>query len=63
MNEITFQDFEKLDLRVGTIVSAREVPGADKLLRLMVDIGEDNHRQLIAGTKEFVSDPQTLEGM
>jgi len=46
--EITFEDFDKLDLRVGTIVSAEKVAKADKLLKLTVDIGSEK-RTVVSG--------------
>ena len=45
---ISFKDFQKLDLRVGEILSAAPVPNADKLLKLTVDIG-DEQRTMVAG--------------
>src|SRR3989344_8530723 len=59
---ISYDDFAKLDIRIGTIVSAEKVPDADKLFRLMIDIGEEKHRQIISGIANFVPDPQTLVG-
>ena len=49
---ITYDDFAKLDIRVGTIISAEKMEGADKLLILKVDAGEENPRQIIAGIAE-----------
>lgn len=46
---ITIDDFAKVDLRVGQVVSAEPVKGADKLLHLMVDIGEGKPRSIVAG--------------
>ncbi len=48
---ITFDDFQQLDLRVGTIIEAEPVGDTDKLLRLEVDLG-DEWRQLVAGLAE-----------
>ncbi|MBN1458959.1 MAG: methionine--tRNA ligase [Armatimonadetes bacterium] len=45
---ISFQEFQKLDLRVGEIVTAEAVPNADKLLKLTVDLGEEQ-RTMVAG--------------
>lgn len=45
---ISFKEFQKLDLRVGEVLSAEAVPGADKLLKLTVDIGEEQ-RTMVAG--------------
>lgn len=47
---ITIDDFNKIDLRIGKIIEAEAVEGADKLLRLKVDIGEET-RQVFAGIK------------
>lgn len=57
---ITFDDFKKLDLRVGKIVKAEPIVGADKLLRLEVDIGSET-RQLVAGIAEQYT-PEALIG-
>lgn len=46
---ITFDDFAKLDLRVGTVVSAEKVEKADKLLKLAIDIGEVVPRTVVSG--------------
>ncbi len=48
--EITYDDFSKLDLRVATVVSAREHPNADKLLLLQIKVG-DGQRQIVAGIR------------
>lgn len=57
---ITYDDFTKLDLRVATIVEAQEHPNADRLLKLQIDLG-DEQRQICAGIKQFY-DPQNLVG-
>ncbi|WP_374001751.1 methionine--tRNA ligase [Bdellovibrio bacteriovorus] len=49
--EIEFADFDKVDLRIGQIIEAEEIKEADKLLRLKVDIGEGQIRQIISGIK------------
>jgi methionyl-tRNA synthetase len=58
---ITFDDFSKLDLRIGTIVSAEEIKKSKKLLKLQVDLGEEEARQIVAGIKESHS-PEELPG-
>ena len=55
---ITFDDFAKLELVVATIISAERVEGSDKLLRLMVNIGEEE-RQIVAGVGKN-HDPEEL---
>ena len=52
----------KLDIRVGTIVSVEAVPDTDKLLKLTVDIGEEEPRQIVSGIKHFFEDFTVLEG-
>jgi methionyl-tRNA synthetase len=49
---ITYDDFAKLDLRVGLVVAAEAVPKAKKLLKLTVDLGEGRHRTIVAGIAE-----------
>jgi methionyl-tRNA synthetase len=58
---ITYADFAKLDLRVATIVSAEVHPNADKLLKIKLDDGTPNGRQVCAGIKAWY-DPATLVG-
>ena len=58
---ISIDDFTKVDLRIAKIVSAEHVEGAEKLLKLMLDIGEDQPRQVFAGIKSAY-DPATLVG-
>jgi methionyl-tRNA synthetase len=48
---VSIEEFQKLDLRVGRILVAEEVPGADKLLRLVVDLGE-RQAQAVAGIRK-----------
>lgn len=45
---VTFDDFMKLDIRIGTVTAADKVPGADKLIRLELDMGGET-RQVVAG--------------
>jgi len=59
----TFDDFMKLDIRIGTIKEVGIVPDADKLLKLMVDCGEDSLKQIVSGIREFYEDPQELVGI
>jgi methionyl-tRNA synthetase len=57
---IEFEDFAKLDLRIAKIVKAKHVEGADKLLQLTVDIGDET-RNIFAGIKSAYA-PEDLEG-
>jgi len=54
---ITIDDFSKIDLRVARIVNAEHVEGAEKLLKLTLDIGEEKPRTVFAGIKS-VYDPE-----
>ena len=58
----TIDDFQKLDIRIGKVLSAERIEGSDKLLKLMFDVGEEAPRQILAGIAENVADPQTLVG-
>lgn len=58
---ISFDDFKKLDIRIGKIISVEKVPNADKLLKFTFDLG-DEQRQIIAGMAEFFENPQGLVG-
>ena len=58
---ITFKDFQKLDLRVAEIISAEEVEGADKLLRLTLAVGELGERVIVSSIKPWYS-PNDLIG-
>ncbi len=58
---ITIDDFTKVDLRIARIVDAAHVEGADKLIRLTLDVGEGRHRTVFAGIKAAY-DPATLVG-
>lgn len=49
---IKFEDFEKLEIRIGKVLSAEKVQGSDKLLKLEVDLGEEK-KQIIVGMAEF----------
>jgi methionyl-tRNA synthetase len=50
--EITFEDFEKLDLRVGKILEVEAIPKSKKLMRVMVDFGTEK-RQAVAGLLQY----------
>lgn len=62
MDTITYDDFAKLQIVIGTITEIEVVPDADKLLKLTVDIGEESPRQIISGIRHFFADPQELVG-
>jgi methionyl-tRNA synthetase len=58
---IEINDFAKVDMRVGQVLTAERVPKSDKLLRLTVDIGESEPRQVLAGIAEHY-EPEKMVG-
>ncbi len=58
---ITLQEFKRLDLRVAQICAAEPIPGAQRLLKVEVDLGEER-RTLVAGLAEFYA-PEDLIGL
>lgn len=62
MEQISYDDFAKLQIGIGTILSVEVVPDADKLLKLMVEVGEEKPRQILSGIREYFSDPAELVG-
>ena len=61
-SEIAFADFEKLDLRVGTVVSCETVPKSSKLLKFVLDAGPLGTRTIFSGIRGAYPDPSTLVG-
>lgn len=53
MEEITYEDFAKLDIRIGTVVAAELVPDTDKLIKCTVDFGELGIRIIVSGVAEW----------
>jgi glutaminyl-tRNA synthetase len=62
VEEITIDDFSRIDLRVGLVCEAGLVEGAKKLIRLMVDLGEGRLRQVFSGIRSAYADPAVLVG-
>lgn len=58
---ITFEDFEKLDIRVGKITAVSEIEKSEKLMKLTVDFG-DHTRTILAGIKKERKNPYEIEG-
>ena len=63
---VTFDVFAKIELKVGTVLEAEEVEESEKLIKLMVDLGEDpstssGPRQVLAGVKQWYK-PEELVG-
>lgn len=61
MDEISHDDFTKLDMRVGTVLAAELVPGSAKLIKCTVDFGEIGRRTIVSGIAEWKK-PEELIG-
>lgn len=59
---ITFDEFAKVEMRVGKVVVAEKVEESEKLLRLEVDLGEIEKRQVVAGIAKTFTSPEVLVG-
>ncbi len=57
---ISFQDWQKAELKIAKIVSVEEIPGKDKLYKLQIDLGSEQ-RRIVAGLKPYYS-KEELEG-
>jgi methionyl-tRNA synthetase len=58
--EVSFAEFQKLDMRVGKIIEATQIPNSKKLIRLTVDFGSER-RQAVAGLLKYYT-PEQLAG-
>jgi methionine--tRNA ligase beta chain len=61
-NKISIDDFKKTEIKIGKILSAEKTEGSDKLLKLMVDFGEETPRQIISGIALYFPDTAALVG-
>ena len=59
--QISFKDFSKLDIRVGTIQTVENIPKSKNLVKLIVDFG-NHHRNIIVGMKKERENPKEIEG-
>lgn len=57
----SFDDFGKIDIRVGTVLECKKVPKADKLLQFLIDDGE-KQRTIVSGIAKFYTEPEKLVG-
>jgi methionine--tRNA ligase beta chain len=60
MDSITFEEFKKVEVRIGVVTKCEKVENADKLLKLQVDFGEFQ-RQIVSAIAEYYQ-PEDLEG-
>ena len=65
---INYDDFVKVEIRIGEILSVEPISGADKLLKCQVNVGDMDAegnmvpRQILSGIREYIEDPQSLVG-
>lgn len=59
---ISIDDYAKIEIRIGHILKAEVIEGADKLLRLEVDMGEEKPRQIVSGIRAYFPDLEKLVG-
>lgn len=62
MEPISIDDFKKVEITVGEVLSAERIEGSDKLLKLKVNFSEPEPRQVLSGIAPYVEDPQALVG-
>ncbi len=60
--KISYEDFAKIEIKAGKILSAEKIPNTDKLLKLSVDFAETLPRQIVSGISTFFPDPAVLVG-
>jgi len=58
---ISPEDLQKIDIRVGTIISVEDLPASNKLVKLTVEFG-DHRRNILAGMKKERANPKEIEG-
>ncbi len=59
---INIDDFSKVEMRAGKILKAEPIPESNKLLKLEVDFGEEQPRQVLSGIAKYFPDPSLLVG-
>jgi len=57
-DKINIDDIKKLEVKIGTILDVERVPDADKLYKLMVDVGEEEPRQILSAIVPFVEEDE-----
>lgn len=60
---ISYEDFKKMEIKIGKIISADKIPDTDKLLLLKVDFAEDLPRQIVSGIAQHFPNPLSLIGV
>lgn len=59
---ITFDEFKKVEIKIGEILTAEKIPETDKLLKLSVNFGEEAPRQIVSGISTYFPDEKMLIG-
>ncbi len=59
---IAYEDFKKVEMKIGTVKEAERVPDTDKLIKLTVDVGEEDLRTIVSGIAEYYPEPEALVG-
>jgi methionine--tRNA ligase beta chain len=59
---INIEDFSKIEIKIGKIISAEKVEGSEKLLKLMIDLGEETPRQILSGVAKTIPEPEKIVG-
>ena len=59
---ISYEDFKKVEMKIGTVTAAERVPDTDKLIKCTVNVGEDEPRTIVSGIAEHYPDPEELVG-
>jgi methionyl-tRNA synthetase len=62
MEYVTYDEFKKMDIRVGTIKQVEPIEGTDKLLKCQIDFGDPEPRQIISGIREYYPEYEALIG-
>ena len=57
---ISFEDFSKIELKVGTVLEAEEIEGSERLIKQIVDFGELGKRQILSGIKKWYKPSQLI---
>lgn len=60
---ISYEDFKKVEIKIGKVISAEKIADADKLLLLKVDFAEESPRQIVSGIAPYFPDLMSLIGV
>lgn len=63
MEKINIDDLAKIEIKIGKILDALNIDGSEKLLKLLVDVGEENPRTILSGIAKYFPDPKILIGI